>query len=52
MKGFLSRFLATFIMISVVVVVYAVITNNLDFIPWALVGGVVGSAIMAAVLRK
>lgn len=52
MKGFLSRFFTTFIMISVVVVVYAVITNNLDFIPWALVGGATGSAILVAVLRK
>lgn len=52
MKGFLSRFLTTFIMISVVVVVYMVITDNLDVLPWALAGGAVGSAIMAAVLRK
>lgn len=52
MKGFLNRFFGWFVTIGVVGTVYTVITDNLDVLPWFILGGAIGSAILAAVVRK
>lgn len=52
MKRFLARFLVTFSMIAFVAVIWSIFTADLDVLTWILIGGAVGSFILALFARK